>query len=396
MQRIKRKTRDGVFAYRKGGGLHWGVDYRDPATKKRRRKTGFASKELALRWKDREERRLLGLLKKEEEVEQVLFKDAVDRYLEHRFAAGKSRRSYSHLRVIGVREERPGFWTKVFGDHPIASLTADMIEEALRKRARRHRWAPATYNRALAQISALFTYARRRKWIKEHPVERGRIPRMPEDNARTRWLRLHEIEAILEHCPDWLEPIVRFAVATGMRQGEICSLTRASYQVDQQDRAYVVTERTKNGERFVWPLEGWPREYVEKRVAESRFPGDYLFPGPRGGDPRTSLIRVLPDVIRAAGLRYGRKYKDGVTFHTFRHSMASLALNHGVPESTVQRMGNWKSRVMVQRYAHLADEELRKAAATIANLVNVSSAEEAEQKSEEEAGKTGSDKSGPA
>ena len=101
-------------------------------------------------------------------------------------------------------------------------------------------------------------------------------------------------------------------------------------------------------------------------------------------------------MIRAAGLRYGRKYKDGVTFHTFRHSMASLALNHGVPESTVQRMGNWKSRVMVQRYAHLADEELRKAAATIADLVNVRSAEEAEQKSAEEAGKTGHDKIEPA
>jgi integrase len=105
---------------------------------------------------------------------------------------------------------------------------------------------------------------------------------------------------------------------------------------------------------------------------------------------------VLPDVIRAAGLRYGRKYKDGVTFHVFRHSMASLALNHGVPESTVQRMGNWKSRVMVQRYAHLADEELRKAAATIAFLVNVRTAEEADEKSAEEAGKTGSTKNEPA
>jgi hypothetical protein len=70
--------------------------------------------------------------------------------------------------------------------------------------------------------------------------------------------------------------------------------------------------------------------------------------------------------------------------------MASLALNHGVPESTVQRMGNWKSRVMVARYAHLADEELRKAAATVADLVSVRSAE-AVQKNEDEAGKTGSD-----
>jgi len=62
--------------------------------------------------------------------------------------------------------------------------------------------------------------------------------------------------------------------------------------------------------------------------------------------------------------------------------MASLALNHGVPESTVQRMGNWKSRSMVQRYAHLADEELRKAAAKLADLVDVRSAEKTTEKDE--------------
>jgi len=125
----------------------------------------------------------------------------------------------------------------------------------------------------------------------------------------------------------------RWAVRALTAMGRKADAIRAAEgQVDQQDRAYVVNERTKNGERFVWPLERWPREYVEKRVEESRFPGDYLFPGPKGGDPRASLIRVLPDVIRAAGLRYGRKYKDGVTFHTFRHSIASLALNHGAPE----------------------------------------------------------------
>lgn len=50
-------------------------------------------------------------------------------------------------------------------------------------------------------------------------------------------------------------------------------------------------------------------------------------------------------------------------------------------------MGNWKSRVMVQHYAHLADEELRKAAATIVFLVNVGIAEEADERSAEEAAK---------
>ena len=63
--------------------------------------------------------------------------------------------------------------------------------------------------------------------------------------------------------------------------------------------------------------------------------------------------------------------------------MASLAINHGVPASTVQRMGNWKSRVMVQRYAHLADEELRKAAAKLANLVGIRDAKKLVRNKEE-------------
>ena len=42
--------------------------------------------------------------------------------------------------------------------------------------------------------------------------------------------------------------------------------------------------------------------------------------------------------------------------------MASVAMNSGVPSAVVQRMGNWKTPAMVDRYAHLADESLRHAA----------------------------------
>jgi integrase len=140
-------------------------------------------------------------------------------------------------------------------------------------------------------------------------------------------------------------------------------------ELDDVPRPYVITERTKNGDRLIWPLEGWPLKYVKRRVSLTAFPGDYLFPGPGGGKAYHAVHRTLPKVVRSAGLNFGRKHQDGITFHTFRHSMASLALNHGVPESVVQRMGNWKTRVMVDRYAHLADETLRAGAATLAKLV---------------------------
>ncbi len=75
------------------------------------------------------------------------------------------------------------------------------------------------------------------------------------------------------------------------------------------------------------------------------------------------------ELRHGAGLVYGRKERDGVTFHSLRHSMASLALNAGVSEVVVQRLGNWKTRRMVSRYAHLADETLRSGAAKLADLL---------------------------
>lgn len=367
MERLKRSTRDGVFAYRTVLGRRWGVDYRDPVTRTRKRKAGFESKKEALQFRDRMERQTLGLLPRESTIR---FKDAVKSYVDHRLSEGKSVRSYYHLVVSCARGVRPGFWVHVFGERELASVTSAEVESVLCSAVIENGWSAATYNRALAQLSGLFNYARRHRWVHENPVNRGRVPRRQENNARTRWLRLHELDAILAASPDWLAVIVKFAVATGMRLGEVCGLTKACIQHDERGLLFVVTERTKNGERMAWPLEGWTRTYVEHRAGAAKFLADYLFPGPGGGHAYTSVHHTLPRVVKKAGLKYGRKHADGVTFHTLRHTMASLAINHGVPLATVQRMGNWKTQTMVARYAHFADETLRQGAAALSRVID--------------------------
>lgn len=360
MKRTKHKTRDGVFAYTTTEGRRWGVDYRDPATRRRRRKRGFEKKELALLWKDRAEREELGLL--ELKPDAMAFEAVLDRYMDYRLAQGRKKYSYHHIL---------GRWSKVFEGRPIRSITSEEIESLLVGWTKKERLSPATRNNALAQLSGLLSYAYGRKWIDSHPTEKGRVPLLAVDNARSRWLRSHEIEAVCQHSPDWLKPIVRFAAMTGMRRGEICGLRKSSFQVDDQGQAYVVTEeKTKGGERLTYPLEGWAREYVENKVRKLKFSGDYIFSGPEGRSATKALMRHFPDAVRKAGLVYGRKEKDGVTFHSLRHSMASLALNAGVPEVVVQRLGNWKTRKMVSRYAHLADETLRSGAAKLAELLD--------------------------
>ena len=57
------------------------------------------------------------------------------------------------------------------------------------------------------------------------------------------------------------------------------------------------------------------------------------------------------------------------------------------------RMGNWKTRAMVQRYAHLADEELRRASAKLAQLVGQHPGKQEDGKG---VGKDGSDRTGSA
>ena len=49
--------------------------------------------------------------------------------------------------------------------------------------------------------------------------------------------------------------------------------------------------------------------------------------------------------------------------------MASNALNAGIPEHIVQKMGNWKDRRMLARYAHLADENLRQAESKLTSIL---------------------------
>lgn len=295
----------------------------------------------------------------------MTFGRALDLYLESRKGKGRSTESYKRL---------AGDWRERLEERPVSSVTGEDVEDALNEWTKERGWSPATRNNALAQLSGFLTWCSKRKtdgarWIVHHAIREGGVERVAVDNRRERWLRPEEIEALRAKAPAWLADVIAFACSTGMRLSEVCSLTLASVQKDANGEPYILTERTKNGERLAWPLVGPVRALVERRAEACRFPAAPLFPGPDGLKTLSAIRRDLPAVVKAAGLRYGRKHADGVTFHTFRHSMASLAINAGVPASVVQRMGNWKTRAMLDRYAHLADETLREAAGTVARLV---------------------------
>lgn len=296
------------------------------------------------------------------------FELAVTSYLEHREAQGHDIGNYRFLGPYGKAKGDTARWDRLFAGRHLDSITSEEIEDALREWKERHSWANATRNRALAQIAGLFSYAYGRKWIREHPTEKGRVPRLAEDNARERWLRTEELENLLSKCPDWLAPVVSFAASTGMRLGEVTRLTRADYERDNDGNGFLVVRKTKNRRPLVWFLDPETETMVKALVDRAPFPASPLFPGPRGGSSPMTVRKALQVAAKAAGIEWGRS-RTGFTFHSLRHTMASLAANEGVPVAQIQALGNWKTPAMVARYAKYSNDTLRTAAGRIARLV---------------------------
>ena len=60
---------------------------------------------------------------------------------------------------------------------------------------------------------------------------------------------------------------------------------------------------------------------------------------------------------------------ENFRWHDLRHTWASWHRQSGTPTDELQRLGGWRSSVMVERYAHLAPDHLAKAANRLDSLL---------------------------
>lgn len=303
-------------------------------------------------------RRHLDFQVSQTKITAYTYEEAVKKYLLFKQAMGKKDPSFAKLSTL---------WMAIFKGRELASITTDEIEDTLNKWVVERKWSPASRNNTLMQLSGLFRWAITRKWIDTHPIT-GKIPTIPANNARTRWLRPPEVRKIMEKCPGWLRVLVEVAVKTGMRLSEVTELRIKDYHLDSKGQGYIAIPRTKNGSRHVIPIEGRVRDIIESQVEVLQYNDAYLFPGPLGGCARMSVKRNFKNAVIQAGLPYGGR-GDGVSFHTLRHSFASIAGNNGVPINVIQQMGNWRSYSVVSRYTHLASETVRNAASQIDEII---------------------------
>ncbi len=148
---------------------------------------------------------------------------------------------------------------------------------------------------------------------------------------------------------------VRVALMTGMRSGEIISLTWG--QVDLARRVITVGRaKTSSGTGRQIPMNQDLAEVLSAHAAwfTERFAvtngSDHLFPwgSPFPTDPGRSTT-----TIKTAWVNLREKAGVACRLHDLRHTAATKMAEAGIPESTMLSLMGHMSRAMLERYSHI-------------------------------------------
>jgi integrase len=176
-------------------------------------------------------------------------------------------------------------------------------------------------------------------------------------NARKRVLSYSEYQILYDALPSHTASIVAMAFWTGMRRGEILHLTWDKVALKSR-MIRLEPEDTKEGLSKMVPISKTLKNILTKLPRGLHNDYVFLFRGKPIKDIRDGLIRGCKD----AGIPYGRKVKNGFTFHDLRHTAKTFMRKAGVDKNVrAVIFGHSINGDMDFRYDHVDESDLLEA-----------------------------------
>ena len=257
--------------------------------------------------------------------------DLLDRYDLEVAPLHRSGTSHFNIRVL----------KRTMGDTVLSKFDAQAVARWRDERLKTVK--PPTVARLLNTLSAILNHARK-EWC--YPITNPipDIKRPGQSQSRTRRLQAGEEQLLVEALEPHYARVVRFALATGMRRGEVLSLTWQN--LDAVARVALLPI-TKNGEARRVPLSS-----VALKVLEEE-----------GQAPVRSIKGIVFDIHPVAmDKAWRRACRDAgiadLRFHDLRHEAVSRLFELGLNPMEVASISGHKTLSMLQRYTHLKAEDL--------------------------------------
>jgi len=226
-----------------------------------------------------------------------------------------------------------------FANKRLNEITPAYIEKYKGIRLNEDNKKPATVNREVACLKAIFNYAIKNKKATDNPVRAVKM--LKENNTRTRYLSEEEINRLLPACPKGLKPIVQTALLTGMRLGEI--LNQKWEDIDF-DRGIILIKNTKSGYSREIPIGDALKKVL--LYAFDNSDGVHAFCN-ENRKPYSSIHSLFDNTVKRAGIADFR-------FHDLRHTAASYMVMRGLDLVTIKEILGHSTIKMTMRYAHLS------------------------------------------
>jgi integrase len=242
------------------------------------------------------------------------------------------------------------------GDIEVATLTPEVLRAWLvgiakgsskpvadedEARARR-----ASANRTWAILRAALNHSFREGKIE---VDRWRrVKPFPKTNAaRVQFLTVAECVRLINAADPEFRPLIQAALASGCRYGELCRLQVSSFN---PDNGSVHVRQSKSGkDRHIHLTDEGIALFAELTAGK---PGDELIL--RHGSGSAWGVGYQQRPMREAVAR--AKISKPISFHTLRHTYASLCVMAGVPLMVVAKaLGHADLQMVSRHYAHLSE-----------------------------------------
>jgi integrase len=253
--------------------------------------------------------------------------EALARWLREEFPRLKSKQSHRSL----VKAILPFLSGK-----PLGNVVE--VADAIREGGLGAGLAPAPINRRLALLKRIAKLAYRRWHWLENDLG-AKIELLPGEVRRTEWVTPAEAKRLMAAAAGPIREAIRWAVLTGLRRGELLSLTPAHF------RGRVIhLKDTKSGLPRSVPM---PAELDPRRF-------------PFGIQP-TALSKGFQDARRRAGLPH-------IRYHDLRRSYATWLLQRGSDLGSVRDLLGHSTIAMTSRYVGSDMKTLSKAVKSLPTL----------------------------
>jgi len=249
---------------------------------------------------------------------------------------------------------------RFFGSMYLPRITSRFIEHFKTKRLGEN-VTPRTVNIELRCLSHMLNKAVEWNYIRESPFKGVKLIRY--EKKPPRFLTKGEVAELLEAASPWLNPIVRFMLNTGVRDGE-----RRELKFDDIDftnktiiirfskaKTYRAVPMNKETEKVLKLLR--EKYILQNSITNTLKPRkehqkEFVFCNEDGSQVQ-SIRKSFHNACKKAGLK-------GVSPHTLRHTFASHLIMSGVDLRTVQGLLGHKNIATTMIYSHLTQEHLAK------------------------------------